>query len=282
MLSKIGNSILVQLPDTEYDQPCLYAIVGGSKTLMVDGGITPGRAGKFVDAVRGETGRGIDFVVVTHWHWDHVFGLPGVDAPIIGHSNLPANLQRLQSFVQDGESLDEAVRTGAYSKVCAEFIRKSYPDPKEIAIRLPDITIGQALSLDLGGVVCDVLPFPECHTDDSLAVWISSDKALIIGDALYAASKAGRYFYRASSAKALVELIDGSGAEWFMDSHQEPAKAQDFLAGFQLFRAASEGVSSGITTKAELLEFISSNCGDRSTEDREDMAGMFINGLSEE
>ena len=52
-----------------------------------------------------------DFVALTHWHWDHIFGLPVLqDALSIAHSETKKEIRTLVSYEWTDEALDARVK----------------------------------------------------------------------------------------------------------------------------------------------------------------------------
>ena len=53
-------------------------VVGNNKTLMIDAGNSEDHANYFIQKTLKQENVTPDMVVLTHWHWDHIFGLPAL------------------------------------------------------------------------------------------------------------------------------------------------------------------------------------------------------------
>ena len=67
----------------------LGLIVGAHRTLLIDTGSSPEQGREIRDSVAAVTDRPLAAVVVTHWHYDHAFGLAAfgdvpTDRPRVG------------------------------------------------------------------------------------------------------------------------------------------------------------------------------------------------------
>ncbi|MCU0521929.1 MAG: MBL fold metallo-hydrolase [Anaerolineae bacterium] len=95
VLVKLTDRVCYLPADHRTDRPILSAILGTQRTAMVDAGASPAHAQLFLDALHKSTGRRRDWVILTHWHWDHTFGLAHLELSSFGHHHLTRNLKRL-------------------------------------------------------------------------------------------------------------------------------------------------------------------------------------------
>ena len=71
----------------------LGLIVGAHRTLLIDTGSSPEQGREIRDSVAAVTDRPLAAVVVTHWHYDHAFGLAAFgDVPRIAHESVHTRL----------------------------------------------------------------------------------------------------------------------------------------------------------------------------------------------
>src|SRR4029434_8184377 len=88
----------------------LGLIVGSQRTLLVDTGSSPEQGRTIRAALAGVTDLPLTAVVVTHWHYDHTFGLAAfADVPRIAHESLRGRLL-------SAEAAAEAQRLGVDSE----------------------------------------------------------------------------------------------------------------------------------------------------------------------
>lgn len=281
-LERIAEGIYFSQPEHEIDQPCLYAVVGRDRTLMIDGGVSPEKACQFTCALGRETGRSIDFVAVTHWHWDHTFGLAGVDAPMIACAGTAARLKRLAGYPSwSDEALDERVRSGEEITFCADNVKKVYPGAlrSRIVIRQPDVVFGGTLSIDLGGLTCNLEQLPPVHTDDSVAIHVPERGVLFIGDSTGPNFYDHPAHYSAPAVLELMEFIRGKGAAVIAESHAGPETPVEFWAVNGILETAARGVRSGIRSVPALMGHLHMELGPILPGDAEEIAELFVSGI---
>jgi len=135
--------------------------IGDDGTLMVDDQFAP-LTQKIQNAVAALTRNPVDFVINTHWHYDHSdgntnFGRAG--AVIVAHENARTRMTRT-----DTVSLNNRVQE-AYG-----------PDG------LPKITFYQSMRFHYNGNVIDVIHLRNAHTDGDAAVYFRDTNVLHTGD----------------------------------------------------------------------------------------------------
>ena len=82
LLNRISEHVYWLSPDGATDRPTLGAIVGKRATLIVDAGNSAAHAKLFLgELAKLETAKP-KYVMLTHWHWDHVFGASAFEVPI--------------------------------------------------------------------------------------------------------------------------------------------------------------------------------------------------------
>jgi glyoxylase-like metal-dependent hydrolase (beta-lactamase superfamily II) len=136
-------------------------VVGTDAALLIDAGATPGHGRLLRAAVAEVTSLPLTTVVLTHWHYDHAFGLAGVGvATAIAHESVTERLT-------GGEAAAEAARLGI--------------DPG--ALRLPNREVAVAAAVDLGGGVrVEAVHLGRGHTDGDLVVVVPGTQVVFAGD----------------------------------------------------------------------------------------------------
>jgi glyoxylase-like metal-dependent hydrolase (beta-lactamase superfamily II) len=135
--------------------------IGDDATILVDDQFAP-LTQKIQAAVAALTRTPVDFVINTHWHYDHTdgntnFGRAG--ATIVAHENARTRMMRT-----DTVSLNNRVQE-AYG-----------PDG------LPKITFYQSMRFHLNDNVIDVIHLRNAHTDGDAAVYFRDANVLHTGD----------------------------------------------------------------------------------------------------
>lgn len=129
-----------RLPDTgpKTDRPVLAAVTGNKKTLLIDAGNSVGHAQLFQDELLKHDISG-DLLVLTHSHWDHVFGLEHIRIPVICHEKTYQHIKEMQPLSWEDQALDERVEEGTEIPFCADAIKLELGRNREISMPLPDI-----------------------------------------------------------------------------------------------------------------------------------------------
>ena len=137
--------------------------VGKDGTLIVDNQL-PELADRIKAAIAELGGGGIDYVINTHWHFDHADGnnaLGPDGATIISHDNA-------RSDMADG---------GIINMVIAQYHQAPYPKAA-----LPELTYQREMSLHLNGGEIELRHFSHAHTNGDTAVFFRKHNAVHLGD----------------------------------------------------------------------------------------------------
>ena len=143
----------------------LGLIAGSQRTLLVDTGSTPAQGRTLRASLAAVTDRPLTAVVITHWHYDHAFGLAAfADVPRIAHESVHSRLL-------SAEAAAEAKRLGVDSRELGQ----------------PNVEIAVATALDLGDRRVEIAHLGRGHTDGDLVVVVPDADVLFAGDLLESA-----------------------------------------------------------------------------------------------
>jgi glyoxylase-like metal-dependent hydrolase (beta-lactamase superfamily II) len=148
---------------------------GDDGLLLVDTRSSHREADEVRADLRGLGDRPVRWVVNTHAHFDHSFGNArfgpdsDVAAPIYGHERIPAHL-------------DEFERPMLARWIDQDVERSE--EWQEVVITPPTVLVGDALALDIGGRVVELVHLGRGHTDNDLLVHVPGAGAWLVGDLL--------------------------------------------------------------------------------------------------
>jgi cyclase len=221
--------------------------------IVVDSGDTVEQGRAVVEKALSTAGGPIRFVILTHYHGDHTFGLqsfpPGT--VIIGQDRIVENIEKfsradLSDYLENRAPQHLArlhaeveALTAAKSPDLArkqkdlEAAQDRYDQAKRLRLVSPQVTFSREIIIRLGGETVRVSYPGPTHTDCSAAVYFETQKVLHLGDML---------FYR------LLPYIDGAAGS---DTANWIAALRDYK------RLDFEKVVPGhgeVTTKAALDE----------------------------
>jgi glyoxylase-like metal-dependent hydrolase (beta-lactamase superfamily II) len=136
-------------------------VVGSEGVVLVDCGSTPEQGRQLLTEIAAVTPLPLVAVLLTHWHYDHSFGLAGLDVPTsIAHESVG---ERLRS----PETRAEAARLGV--------------DAAEL--RRPHHEVAVVAAVDLGGGVrVEAVHLGRGHTEGDLVVVVPDSDVVFAGD----------------------------------------------------------------------------------------------------
>lgn len=172
------------LPDNqETDQPNLYYIHGRDFSVAIDAGQSRRHVEEFYRAIKTAGLPLPRYTLITHWHWDHTFGLPYIQGESIASALTRQQLKRVQHWAWTEEAMLEREKTGEDIPFCNAHIRKEYPDLNGITVALPRRGIETPMTLDMGDGHLHLYPMDSPHSRDALLIWFPAEKVLFVGDA---------------------------------------------------------------------------------------------------
>lgn len=238
-LEKLKRRFWYLTPVAETDRPILGAVVGDRMTLMIDAGNSEAHAQLFLSELEKHQILSPGMVVLTHWHWDHIFGLSRLNIPSIASRLTKAEMEKLIPYLWTDEALDERVENGVEIEFCASAIKKEYGNDRSIKIKLPDITFENKLEIDLGGVTCQLQQVGGDHSPDSVVVYIKEEKILFLGDAIYANLYASKWNYMEDPMLQLLDAIDQFDADTYILSHGTAISKAEYQEEAAMLRKAA-------------------------------------------
>ncbi len=124
-LRRLTNHVWWLNPYADTDRPTLGVVVGSVGSLVVDAGASPAHA----RTLRAELERHAlpppRFVALTHWHWDHVFGLAAFDAPALASLETQRIVGVMAGQDWSDAALDERVAQGREIAFCRDMLLPS-------------------------------------------------------------------------------------------------------------------------------------------------------------
>lgn len=137
-------------------------VVGNTSALVIDTGCSPSHGAAIRQAAEAAAGVPVRAVMVTHWHWDHFFGLAGfAGMPSYGHASLDTWLG------SDGL----AVSAAEVGVPVRDLVPPTHP-------------FSLARVIDLGDRRVEMVHFGRAHTDGDVVAIVPDANVIFAGDLL--------------------------------------------------------------------------------------------------
>lgn len=267
-------------PDETTDRPTLGAVVGERATLVVDAGNSPAHANLLLTELARLQLRPPEFLVLTHWHWDHVFGIDAFEVPVFAHAETGRALEEMATLDWSDEALDQRVADGSEIEFCRDMIKLEWPDRTHLRLKAPDVTFVSGLQFNLGGVRCQVEHVGGDHASDSCVVAIPEDGVIFLSDCLYEDLHHGPHNYTAEKLFPLIEAIMRTNADTYIwGHHPEPMLKPEMLEFIESLKLIGQLVEQTGNNRAAILQQLPAKIGVTPNEDHLEIVEAFLAGL---
>ena len=173
-LERLTERIWVYPYEAERDRPNLSYIKGDRWSLAVDAGNSDKHVREFYRALEEEGLPLPELTVLTHWHWDHTFGMHAI------HGLSLAN-ERTNQYLTDFHERLKKEGTGFFLAM-HESIRREYEGGKPVVVTSADLLFRGEMQLDAGNCPIRIFQAEAPHTDDSTLIFLPEENVLILGD----------------------------------------------------------------------------------------------------
>ena len=220
-LQKISAHTWIFPLEAAKDRPNLGYIQGEKMSIAVDAGHSASHVEDFYRALEREGLPLPDLTVITHWHWDHTFGMHAVHGK---------TLARPETNVHLNEIRDRLERDPGYGK---RFLKSDPCIIREYAGGLPlvvvpaDEELRGDRTLDPGGVHVELHYARSPHTEDALLVLVPEDRVLFVGDAQLGEFPTWLMDY--DKAAALRQQVGEYDVRTVIDGHWRPYTKEEYL-----------------------------------------------------
>ena len=219
-LIRVSEKVWFAPYEEERDRPNLGYILGERWSLAVDAGHSDAHVEEFYAALEKNALPVPAITVLTHWHWDHTFGLHRIHGLSVANAGTNSHLLQFKDRIE---------KNGAESFLSLDAsIQKEYAGGRPVVIVPADMEFKGELRLDAGKTPIRLFEAPSPHTDDSTLVYLPGEKTLFLGDA-----PCGEFpTWERNREKTLqftraVEAIDASTC---ISSHWLPQSKEELLA----------------------------------------------------
>lgn len=218
-LRRLTDRIWYYPYEQDRDRPILGYIRGDRWSLAVDAGHSAGHTAEFYGALETAGLPLPHLTVLTHWHWDHTFGMHAIHGLSVANRATADHLRHIRNQItqngpEDFLALDPSIRL-------------EYAGNRPVVVALPDMVFEDVLALDPGGCPVRLFRAPSPHTDDSALVHIPGERTLFLGDS--AAGIFPTWEKDPALAFRLADAVAPLDVEICLESHIDPETRQELL-----------------------------------------------------
>ena len=218
-LDRLTERIYVYPFEEARDRPNLGYIRGDRWSIVVDAGHSKAHTAAFYDALS-EAGLPLPAVtVLTHWHWDHTFGMHAIHGLSLANSRTNRHLMSFR------ERLDRE-GTGFFLALDERILRE-YADGAPVVVVPADMLFQNELTLDPGGCPVRVFQADSPHTDDATLIHVPGEGVLFMGDSACGAFPT--WFKDPAPAHRLAATVEATGAALCLQSHWTPQSRTEMV-----------------------------------------------------
>lgn len=217
--------------------------VGEDGTFIVDDQYAP-LTEKIVAAIAGVTEKPVDFVINTHWHFDHTDGnenFGGRGAVIVSHANSRTRMESDQLVALFGRNQE------AYS----------YEG-------LPKITFDESVRFHLNGQTIDIVHLGRAHTDGDAVVYFREANVMHTGDVFVRYGlpfidqpNGGSIDGMIAVTERIADMTDHGTV--FVPGHGPLSSRGDLLAFNEMLRTIRERVTAVIESGGDFADVVAAN-----------------------
>jgi glyoxylase-like metal-dependent hydrolase (beta-lactamase superfamily II) len=219
-LKRLSQHIWYMPFEEERDRPNLGYVKGDNYSIAIDAGHSAAHTKEFYDLLEKEKLPLPSLTVITHWHWDHTFGMHAAAGLCLANEKTNEYLATWKEKIETSGP-DEFLSMN-------ESIRKEYEGNREVKVVKADMTFNGEITLDLGCCTVRVMQTEAPHTDDSTVVYVCEDKTLFLGDAT------GPQFPNGGKdpvlSRKLADTIKEIDPDICVEGHWVPVQTDDTLA----------------------------------------------------
>ena len=222
-IKQVTDRIWYSMYEEERDRPCLGYVRGDRWSLAVDAGHSDAHVQEFYAALERERLPLPSLTVITHWHWDHAFGMHAVNGLTIANDRTNRHLIEYAGIIsQEGTQQFLALDPS---------IQKEYANNRPVIIVPADIVFTEGMSLEPGGVSVRLSTCISPHTDDTTLVFIPDEKILFVGDCISGVFPT--WEREPGKTLQLINTLRGINADYCIGGHWPVFKKEELLIALE-------------------------------------------------
>ena len=182
MFERISQHVYIKAPNGYSDRPTIGYIKGDNLSLLFEAGASKYHTDEMKKDLERTSLPYPSLVALSHWHWDHSFGLSEWDIPTIAGKETNKMLKKLSGLRWDEESIKERIQKREEIVFCFEMMKREYGDTRNIKVVPASIEFEKELYIDLGGINVRLVHISGPHSRDSVVLYVPEERILFLGD----------------------------------------------------------------------------------------------------
>ncbi|MDE1548699.1 MBL fold metallo-hydrolase [Jeotgalibaca caeni] len=220
-IKKLTNRIFYIPHHPETDRPLLAYIKGDKIALAIDAGNSAAHVDEFYQALEVEGLKKPDVTIITHWHWDHTFGMHHINGISIAHHKTNEFLEKEKNKLSDNSYIKSMKKNNKY-------LNREYVNDRKIVITQSDVQFEKKITLNLGGTTAQIFHAEAPHSEDTVLIYIPEEKVLFLGDSTSEDFFNDGYMDM-DKLRKLINLIESIDCQYCILGHTEPLSKCDLL-----------------------------------------------------
>ncbi|MDE0582261.1 MBL fold metallo-hydrolase [Planococcus sp. A6] len=230
-------------------------IIGDDDCLIVDSGNSPKHAREFQLELEKMELPPIKYLVLTHHHCDHSFGMSQWNLVSIANYKTKEYLKTYQEITYDDEALELAKHKGILNDFFVTSIKNEIEDRNNFQPLTTELSFDGEMTIDLGGITCELRHITSPHTDDSTIIYIPEEKTMFLGDSLYGKRSDGFNSFDDEIIFPMMDLIKEYEVEHFISSYEPAFGNNDFVSFDEHLRLGFSIADNCSSLEAGLIEY---------------------------
>jgi glyoxylase-like metal-dependent hydrolase (beta-lactamase superfamily II) len=230
-LKHLTHAIYALSGDIRRVRPWVGVVVTETGTVLIDSGNGPLHIQLLQEALATIEAPPVTHILLTHHHWDHVFGscyVPG--ATVIAHEGTQHHLNVMATEPWSAGYNIEKAGDSKIRQTIAATMNAAVPDWSEFQAIPAHTTFSDAFEIEIGGYRFEMTHLGGLHEKDSCVVRVTPGNVLFVGDIPYGSVRGD---HDPADLQKELELIVSYGADWIVEGHRRPSTRAEFAARAQ-------------------------------------------------
>lgn len=228
-LTQLTKHIYVSDFEDYRDRPRLGYIHGTDRSVLIDAGASKEHLLEVLEKIDELKLPRPNVVILTHWHWDHVYGLHACEFLSLCSEKTQIKLKEMKKWEWDDESMRKRIESSEDILFCDEHIRLEYPDRNQIRVTEASETFFDEVELDCGDFKILIFEQETDHSEDSTFIFVPSEKVLFVGDAYSNDFHHGIPHYTKTKLSKLIQMIERLDLDIIVHGHDEIQSKEQIL-----------------------------------------------------